>query len=179
VETGKRERSEEYRRFARGLFHDFERFIDLMETDGGRVAVVMVAEHGVALRGSPLQPAGLREVPLPPITTVPMGVRLVGPGWFRGDPPGQQVVGRPTSYRALASLLAQLMSRDAGALDDTALRVIAEQIPSTEFVAENEGAIVVKDGERYLGKGRSFGTHWTELPLDAVGASRVPQAGKR
>jgi cellulose synthase operon protein YhjU len=173
-----RDRPAQYAAFVRTLFEDFERFFALMEADGRRVAVVMVAEHGVALRGSRVQPAGLREVPLPSITMVPVGVKLIGPGWFRGDRDSQVVVARPTSYLAIASVLAQLGTRSMPGLDPGDLARLADQIPSTDYVAENQGAIVVRDGERYLAKGRSFGMHWVELPLDAVGANRVPPTAR-
>lgn len=174
---GGRDRKALYTEFMRTLFKDLDRFFSLMEADGRRVAVVMVAEHGVALRGSKIQPAGLREVPLPSITTVPVGIKLIGPGWFPGEHPGQEVVERPTSYPAIASVLSQLMVRGTTSLDEVAVAQLTDRIPSTEFVAENQGAIVVRDGERYLAKGRSFGTRWTELPFDAVGATRGSRTG--
>jgi cellulose synthase operon protein YhjU len=174
-----RDRSTQYAEFVRTLFRDFERFFSLMEADGRRVAVVMVAEHGLALRGSRVQPAGLREVPLPSITTVPVGVKLIGPGWFRGDHPAQQVVDRPTSYLAVASVVAQLAARPTFDFTETDLRVMADRIPSTAFVAENQGAIVVRDGEKYLAKGRSFGMHWVELRPDTVGVGAALQTARR
>jgi hypothetical protein len=166
-----RDRSAQYAEFVRALFQDFERFFALIEADGGRAAVVVVAEHGLALRGSRVQPAGLREVPLPSITTVPAGIRLIGPGWFRGDRPGQRVVERPTSYLAIANLLARLTGRATLSLEEADLAQLTDWIPSTEFVSENQGAVVVRDGNRYLAKGRTSGMRWTELPPDAVGAA--------
>lgn len=167
-----------YAEFVRGLFQDFERFFALMESHGRRVAVIMVAEHGRALRGSGLQPAGLREVPLPAITTVPVGVKLIGPGWVRGDPAGQQVVGRPTSYLAIASLVAQLTARSTLNMSSEDLAEVIERLPSTDFVSENQGAIVVREGERYFGKGRSFGKRWIEVPSGA-GSDEGSAAGRR
>jgi cellulose synthase operon protein YhjU len=165
-----RDRPAQYAEFTRALFRDFERFFALIEADGGRAAVVVVAEHGVALRGSRVQPAGLREVPLPSITTVPAGIKLVGSGWFQGNRPGQRVVERPTSYRAIANVLAQLTARPTLRLDKMDFARLTDEIPSTDFVSENQGAIVLREGERYLAKGRSFGKRWVELPADAIGA---------
>lgn len=176
-DLGVRDRETRYAEFIRTLFNDFDRFFSLMEAGGRRVAVVMVAEHGVALRGSRIQPAGLREVPLPSITTVPVGVKLIGPGWFRDDGPGQHTVERPTSYLAIASVLAQLTARPPASLDEAELVQVIDGIPSTEFVAENQGAIVVRDGERYVAKGRSFGKSWIEVPSDAVRATGGSQPG--
>ncbi len=172
----RRDRPAQYAEFVRMLFQDFERFFSLMEAEGRPVVVIVVAEHGVALRGSRVQPAGLREVPLPSITTVPVGVKFIGPGWFRESHPKPRVVGRPTTYLAIATLLADLMGRSTFKLDDADLGRIASQIPSTEFVAENNGAIVVQDGDWYAAKGRSFGMNWTALPMDvfAGGPSSQP-----
>jgi hypothetical protein len=138
--------------------------------------VVVVAEHGMALRGSALQPAGLREVPLPQITTVPVGVKFIGPSWFRGARPVRQVVDRPTSYLAIATLLAELSARPTIELGESALRRLVEGVPATEFVAETEGAIVMDIGTQYVANRRSLNRQWVALPPGVIPAGVAPQA---
>ena len=43
-----------------------------LEASGRRAVVVLVPEHGAALRGDSAQIAGLREIPTPAITLVPV-----------------------------------------------------------------------------------------------------------
>jgi hypothetical protein len=120
-------------------------FLDALRASGRRTLVVLVPEHGAALAGTAFQPADLREVPLPAITTVPVAVKLVGPGLPR-VPARQLTVSRPTSYLAVAHLV-------AAALDAPELRPeavfsddVMARLPETPFVAENEATTVVLDG---------------------------------
>lgn len=168
-----RDRAARYREAARALFRDVTAFAALMEASGRRGVVVFVPEHGMALRGSAIQPAGLREVPLPQITTVPVGVRLIGPWWRRGERPF--LVTEPTSYLALARLLADLLGRPELARGDAGSARIAADLPRTAFLAENQTARVVRRGSDYFVKARSSGAGWTKLAGDA--ASEPPGAG--
>lgn len=168
-----RDRVEHYREAARALFHDVTAFVARMEASGRRGVVVFVPEHGMALRGSAIQPAGLREVPLPRITTVPVGVRLVGPGWRRGGRPSSpSLVAGPTSYLALARLLADLLGRPAFDLDETGAARIAADLPRTDFVAETHAARIVRRGSDYFVKARSSGAGWVKLAADAASDPR-------
>jgi cellulose synthase operon protein YhjU len=171
-----RDRSVQYGEFADALFSDLDRFFAVVESSGRDAVVVVVAEHGMALRGSALQPAGLREVPLPQITTVPVGVKFIGPSWFRGARPVRQVVDRPTSYLAIATLLAELSARPTIELGESALRRLVEGVPATEFVAETEGAIVMDIGTQYVANRRSLNRQWVALPLGVIPAGVAPQA---
>ena len=76
----KRNNLDEYKEFAQKLFADITKFSDLVASSGRNAVIVFVPEHGLSLRGSKLQAPGLRDIPLPPITIVPVAIKLVGKG---------------------------------------------------------------------------------------------------
>lgn len=63
-----------YRLQLRTYLDDVSRFIRLIEESGRYAIVVLVPEHGAAIRGDRMQISGLREIPTPAITTVPLGI---------------------------------------------------------------------------------------------------------
>jgi len=178
-DTGEsRANREQYPESLETMFSDLDRFFSLLVSSARNTVVVFVPEHGAALRGTKFQPSGLREIPLASITTVPVGIKLIGPDWFRGGHPDQQIIDRPTSYLAVTTLLAEFADRPTLALNEDDVRRMVERIPSTDFVAENEGAIVVQDNGRYFMKRHSRGSEWTELPSEVLAGEPNTQQGK-
>ncbi|MCC7461372.1 MAG: cellulose biosynthesis protein BcsG [Gammaproteobacteria bacterium] len=141
----------EYPRRARKLLDDINRFIGDLETSGERAMVVFIPEHGAAFQPGRGQIAGLRQIPGPGITEVPVGVRFVG--LRLGDRQRPLRVERSTSYFGLNLLLANVMR---AAQDDTApidlARILAHP-QVTPFVAENDGLLVVRGGDGYRTRG--------------------------
>jgi cellulose biosynthesis protein BcsG len=149
-----RSRKDLYREAGEHLFETLEQLFRRLEASGRRTLVVFVPEHGTALAGSAFQPPDVREVPLPAITTVPVAVKLVGPG-LAPTPARQVTIGKPTSYLAIAHLLASAL--DARSFRPEALftdEAIA-RIPETPFVAENEATTVVRTGDAVLWRRRN------------------------
>jgi cellulose synthase operon protein YhjU len=127
------------------LFADLGRFLDQLRQSRRHVVVVFIPEHGAAVRGERRQLQGLREVPSPAITQVPVGVALLGAPAER--PAGQQTVDAPTSYLAISALLARLVAEDpfadrGGALPSS----LVQNLPQTTAVAENEGTVMLDAG---------------------------------
>ncbi|MBI3595127.1 MAG: cellulose biosynthesis protein BcsG [Nitrospirae bacterium] len=142
-EWWKHDRKERYRSAVSKLFSDLERFYQLVESTNRRGIILFVPEHGMALRGSRIQVAGLREIPLPQITTVPVGIKYFGIKKSHRDIQ-PLIVSKPVSYLALSFLISQFIKTG---LNDTD----ASQIPETDFMSENDGAKVVKyEGEFYI-----------------------------
>jgi cellulose synthase operon protein YhjU len=145
------------------LLNDLVGFMDKIRKDGRRAIVLVVPEHGAALRGDKFQIAGLREIPTPAITTVPVGVKIIGPGTTRTGPAA--TITDPTSYFGLMALLARLMGKppfgDAG-FDPLEY---ARDLPVTDHVAENESAIVLQRGQSYFLKQGTDG--WRESQTGA------------
>ncbi len=101
----------------------------------GRSAVVLIVpEHGAALRGSPVQARELRDIPLPAITRVPVAVRLIGPVFARA---GSRQDRRPVSYLALAKLVADLAADPTLGADAARLDREVASLPETDFLSES------------------------------------------
>lgn len=131
-----------YRRRLRTFLDDTNRFLDLLAQSGRRVVVVLVPEHGAALRGERRQMSGLREIPSWPITHAPTGIEVLGPA--RGESP-QQRIDAPMSYLGLSQLLAQLIAGNPYA-DGSGLDRHLAGLPTTDAVAENDGTVVMRVG---------------------------------
>lgn len=136
-----------YRPRAAKLLDDLAAFMEKIRASGRRAVVVVVPEHGAALHGDRFQIAGLREIPTPAITLVPVGVKVIGPDAARrGD--GMRI-DAPSSYLALSQLIARLIGTapyGAGGFDPAAY---AAGLPVTEYVAENDGVTMLQLDQRY------------------------------
>jgi hypothetical protein len=164
---------ETYRPRAERLFADLQRFFQLIEASQRPTVVVLVPEHGAAVRGDPWQIAGMREFPLPRITHVPAGVALFGFGAPRGAPqgapgeapgealPGPVVVEQVASYSSLIAMVASLMHGGPAAAQRERLEAVAQALPPVEWVAENDDAVVLRRGGKVFL--RSADSGWREL----------------
>ncbi|WP_445395501.1 cellulose biosynthesis protein BcsG [Zobellella sp. An-6] len=139
----------DYGELASRLIDDLTAFFEQLERSQRRVVVVVVPEHGAGLHGDRMQIAGMREIPSPSITHVPVGIRLFGMGVERGPAPLR--VSEPSSYLALSAFIARLHERPHGVADDPALPVLLADLPVTPWVAENAGTVVLDyDGTPYV-----------------------------
>lgn len=151
LEGSKMSSTQSYPIRARQLFDDINQFVDTIAQSGRKAVVVFVPEHGAALRGSKLQISGMREIPLPEITHVPVGVKLVGFGDDKthGAP---VTISTPTSYLAMMTLVSNLIANNPfnGKPD---LATYANNLPQTAMVAANEQSTVMKYGGKMLIRG--------------------------
>lgn len=148
------------------LFADLGRFLDEVEASGRPTVVVLIPEHGAALRGDAVQVSGLRELPTPAITTVPAAVKLIG---FANLPHGSKplVVDTPASYLTLTALIAGLAQGGPLHTTSTALQSLLPALPAVQWVAENENTVLMRRGGRaYL---RSPNGQWAEFGASAPG----------
>lgn len=140
-------KSADYKPRAQALIDDLSAFLKQLEKSGRRVAVVIVPEHGAALHGDRMQIDGMREIPSPSITHVPVGIKLIG----MSKPPanGPIHVSEPSSYLALSQIIARLYA--AGPLGDGLepdWQTLLANLPQTPMVSENAGTVVLD----YAGK---------------------------
>lgn len=128
------------------MLDELDQFVRVLETSQRPVALVLVAEHGGALRGDRVQISGMREIPGPRITLVPAAVKLIGmPGASAAGAVAQpQWVDTPTSYFALTTLLSRLVAGETGGA-----AALAANLPTTEFVAENDNIVVMGNPGAY------------------------------
>jgi cellulose synthase operon protein YhjU len=134
-------------RFAR-FSSDMTRFLDLLKASGRRVVVVLIAEHGAALRGDRRQIQGLREIPTAAIARVPAAIALINAP--RSAPTAQSLVDAPTSYLALNEMLSRFISHNPFATPVSGFGDYVETLPQTSFVAENNGTTVIRAGMHYM-----------------------------
>jgi cellulose synthase operon protein YhjU len=127
------------------LFGDLDRFINLVAASGRKVALVLIPEHGAALRGDKMQISGLREIPGPRISIVPVGVKLVN-----GPTSGQPIyIDKSTSYLAMTKLLSNFVARNPFNGQAPHMGDYLTDLPGTEFVADNGDVVVQRFGSRY------------------------------
>lgn len=127
------------------LFADLERFIALVQESKRPTLLLLVPEHGGAVRGDAVQIPGLRELPTPAITSVPAAVKLINFDGLSVGPP--ITIERPSSYQALAALVASLMGSGRAASREQ-LEGLARELPGTDWVAENEGTVLLRQGRQ-------------------------------
>ena len=161
----KRNPSVLYREFGVRLFSNLSTFFKTLEASGRNVVVIFVPEHGRALRGSSIQPPDIREIPLPSITNVPVGIKFIGKG-ISPLPMHQITVPGPTSYLALAYLIKSFLSAPRFDRESLLTPAIINKIPETAYVAEDRVNTVVKKDNKvfYCGKDKK----WTVLPASAL-----------
>jgi len=161
----KRDRPTLYKEFLLNLFANLGKFFQQLESSGRNFVIVFIPEHGIALRGTSIQAPDLRDIPLPQITTIPVGIKFIGPGYY-DTPVQQEIIDKPASYMALAQILASFLREPPFGAGGIPIKPYVADLPETRFVAENQEALVVKrDSEYYLlGKEKS----WSKLPASVV-----------
>ncbi|MFA6921732.1 MAG: cellulose biosynthesis protein BcsG [Gallionella sp.] len=131
---------------------ELEGFMQKLDQSGRRAVVVMVPEHGAALRGDKKQIAGLREIPTPAITIVPVGIKMVGGNLQRvGD---TLAIDKPTSYLAISQIIENMLEQSPFTGNSFVPSDYVVNLPATPFVAQNEVTTVAGyDNHYYLGRG--------------------------
>jgi cellulose synthase operon protein YhjU len=139
--------SADYKTRAQGLIDDLDGFITQLQKSGRRVVVVIVPEHGAALHGDRMQIAGMREIPSPSITHVPVGIKLLNMGSTGLSAPLH--VTAPSSFLALSAIISRLYAAaPEGEGMAPSWQALLSDLPQTAAVSENAGTVVVD----YAGK---------------------------
>lgn len=130
------------------LLGDIDRFINEIKASKRRAVVIFVAEHGASVRGDKMQIAGLREIPTPRISIVPVGIKLIG----RAENPAGKplIISKPSSYLAISQLLSNFTSRTPFSRSSPRLEEYVRNLPTTEFVAEDEDIVVMRRNHQYF-----------------------------
>ncbi len=146
---------------------DTASFMDKLESSGRRAVVVMVPEHGAALRGDKRQIAGLRDIPTPAITIVPVGIRVIGVP-RTGD---TVLVSQTSSFLAISTIIERMLKKspyDEGIYKPAEY---ARDLPVTPFVAQSERTTVLEYNHLYhLNRGGDSWEDYTEFnqPVDPL-----------
>ncbi|MFA6921733.1 MAG: cellulose biosynthesis protein BcsG [Gallionella sp.] len=124
---------------------ELDRFMQKLDESGRRAVVVMVPEHGAAVRGDKRQIAGLRDTPTPAITLVPVGIKVVG-----SNREGNTLsVDQPTSYMAISSLVARMLEKSPYTNNKFLPSDYLADLQGTPFVAQTERTTVAEYEHRY------------------------------
>ncbi|MFN0306130.1 MAG: cellulose biosynthesis protein BcsG, partial [Burkholderiales bacterium] len=130
------------------VLDDLEQFIVRMEASGRRMVIALVPEHGAAIRGDKMQISGMREIPTPAITLVPVGIKVIGQNSKRAGSPVQ--IDAPTGHLALAHILARMLEQSPFERPVFQAQDYVAALPATRYVAENAGMVMAQSGHRYF-----------------------------
>lgn len=150
--------NDSYKRRAGRLFSDLGQFIDQLEKSDRKLILLLVPEHGAALRGDKQQFSGLREIPTPRITLVPAAIKVIG-GQGR---PAQLRIDQPVSYTAISTILSRMMSKSPFG-GDYQPGAYAQDLPITPYVSESSSSVLMQSGQRFLLQ--QEGGDWNPYPL--------------
>lgn len=131
-----RGRAEPFKPRAQEMFDNIRTFLRELERSGRKTMVVIVPEHGAAVRGDKIQVPRLRDIPTMRISRVPIMVKFVG---LKGMPNEPIHVTGNTSYLALTSLIGKTLETDYFSKDGgtVPLEQLVHDLPQTNPVSEN------------------------------------------
>jgi len=131
-----RGRAEPFKPRAQEMFDNIRTFLRELERSGRKTMVVLVPEHGAAVRGDKIQVPRLRDIPTMRISRVPVMVKFVG---LKGMPNEPIHVTGNTSYLALTSLIGKTLETDYFSKDGgtVPLEQLVHDLPQTNPVSEN------------------------------------------
>lgn len=145
-----------YEKRANTLFNDLEGFINELRSSGRKALVVFIPEHGASLVGDKMQISGMREIPTPEITHVPVGVSLVGAE--SAGPVAPIHIAGPSSFLGLAELVNRIMSQNVFEQSQIDWPSLTADLPKTQAVSENEGVVIMNyEDQPYV---RLQGKNW-------------------
>lgn len=145
------------------LTSNIGKVLDDLQRSGRRVIVIIVPEHGAAVRGDRRQIPGLREIPTPAITRVPVGVMLVNAAKSPNHKPLQ--IHSPASYLALNELLSRFLRDNPFNATPLNLSAYTGKLPRTDLVAENDGTVIMQIADQYMMRTPDGEwSHWAAAP---------------
>ena len=153
-------KSADYRSRATTLLNNLNTFMDQLEKSGRKVMLVVVPEHGAALVGDKMQISGLRDIPSPGITHIPVGVKFFGMQAPHSASPMK--IDAPSSYLAIAEMVSRAVDGKVFTSPSMDWKTFSANLPQTPLVSENENAVVME----YQGKVniRLNGGDWVPYP---------------
>ena len=136
-----------------------------------KALVVVVPEHGAGLSGEYGQLVGLRELPTPAITKVPVFGYWIAPG-YKPASTGAVTIKQSVSYTALSELFGRWLAQNPEQQRQPAWPVLLSDLPNTRFVSQ-QGNITVMESQ---------GAYWIKAPgaawkmLGPVQGASTPEA---
>lgn len=132
----------DYKVRAQKLFDELDQFFTELEKSDRKVMVVVVPEHGGALKGDKMQVSGLRDIPSPSITNVPAAVKFFG---MKAPHQGAAIdIEQPSSYLAISELVVRALDGKLFTEDSVDWSQFTSNLPQSAPVAENANAVVIQ-----------------------------------
>jgi cellulose synthase operon protein YhjU len=160
-----RDKKDQFKEMSTVLLKDIKKIIELLKTSKRNTVLVFVPEHGRALAGSSIQAADLRDIPLPKITKVPLGIKFIGPK-FNNAKVQQHVIAKPTSYFALSWMLSKFVEQSPFGKSALSPEDILFKVPKTDFVSEHEWNRIIEMDGKYFYSGKD--KKWKQLTQDQL-----------
>lgn len=147
-----------YKRQQKILLDELYAFFQALKTSKRNVVVVLLPEHGAAVRGDRMQISGMREIPTKAITNVPVGIKFFGDVAIQNR--SQIDVEQSVSFLALSDLLANILTSNMYEGNATSLTSLTQGLPTTPVISQNSGTTMleVNDTQFYSFDDQS----WTE-----------------
>ncbi|CAA0360181.1 cellulose biosynthesis protein BcsG [Klebsiella oxytoca] len=150
----------DYKARAQKFFDELDSFFTELEKSGRKVMVIVVPEHGAALKGDKMQVSGLRDIPSPSITNVPAAVKFFGIKARHPDAP--IIISQPSSYLAVSELVVRALDGKMFDENDINWQQYIANLPQSAAVSENSNAIVIQyQGKPYV---QLNGGSWVPYP---------------
>lgn len=132
----------DYKDRAQKLFDDLDAFFKDVEKSGRKVVAIVVPEHGAALKGDKMQISGLRDIPSPSITNVPVSVKFFG---MKSPHQGGAIeISQPSSFLAISELIVRILDGKIFTDGNVDWATLTSGLPQTAPVSENANAIVIQ-----------------------------------
>ncbi|MCQ8895422.1 cellulose biosynthesis protein BcsG [Limnobacter humi] len=152
------------------LLNDIQSMVGDIRKSGRKALVMVVPEHGAGLSGEYGQLVGLRELPTPAITKVPVFGYWVAPK-TGGDipqktadptaPRGPALVRQPSSYTALSELLNRWVNATPEQRQNPNWGLLTADLPTTRLVSQQGNITVMESKDSYWLK--APGVEWRTL----------------
>lgn len=140
--------SASYRTRLLTLLDDLNQLFDDIEASGAKTLVVIVPEHGAGLQGDRMQLPGMREIPTPALTHVPVMFKLFG---VEGVDIQLINASRPTGPLAITTAIYQIIEQQPFSGGRYNPQEVVDRLPETRAVLENDRVIMIEiDGVFYL-----------------------------
>lgn len=136
-------RWEEFEPRARAFIDALDVFIADLQKSKRKVMLIIVPEHGAAVRGDRIQTPRLRDIPSRRITQVPVMVKFFG---LNKLPKTPVHVTSDTSYLALSTLIGRVIETNYFSKPEGAVPMadLVNDLPTTHMVSENAQAMVLE-----------------------------------
>jgi cellulose synthase operon protein YhjU len=149
----------DYRPRAEMLISQLDSFIDQLNKSGRRVMLIVIPEHGAALIGDKMQISGLRDIPSPGITHIPVGIKFIG---MKAAHSTTLRIDTPSSFLAVSELVSRAVDGKMFTANSIDWQAYTSSLPTTPLVSENENAVVMEyQGKPYI---RLNGGSWVPYP---------------